>query len=102
MPTLQSRPNWSDKRRATVRRALLRSWQPGGAHYERFRKGEPDAPTLRKRALWDRKGQLAATLTVKGRTHKITHSKARIDSYEVNGIKGGRAKVGLYLGGLLP
>jgi hypothetical protein len=47
------------KRRAwreRQRQGLLRSWQPGGAHHERFRSGEADADTMRRRALDDARG----------------------------------------------
>jgi hypothetical protein len=46
--------------RENIRRGLRNSWQPGGAHHARFRCGEPDADTARRRALDDRRGTLYA------------------------------------------
>lgn len=65
-----------------MRNGLLRSWQPGGAHYKRFREGKADADTMRKRTLWDRKGK---TFTL---SFTLRHSPRRTDSYDV--LEGGR------------
>lgn len=62
-----------------------------------------DADTVRKRALWDRKGKGVEF----PRGLQILHSKRRSDSYDVliDGgcvLSGGRVKVGQYLASLLP
>lgn len=66
-----------------------------------------DADTVRYRALQDRKGKIAAFMTLKGAAYIIRHSKRRIDSYDavLNGTvvaTGGRSAIGLFLGSLLP
>jgi hypothetical protein len=83
-------------------RALKRSWQPGGAHYERFRNRPVDADTVRARALHDRMGSVAALPDV-----TIRHSLRRTDAYDVMQgnrvvVSGGRVVIGRYLASLLP
>ena len=52
--------NLSQKARGRIRRGLIRSWQPGGAHREMqlCRGLRSDADTARKRAQHDAKGRL--------------------------------------------
>lgn len=109
MPTFKSNRRYSAKRIEQMRNGLKRSWAPGGAHHKRFREGPADADTMRKRELWDRKGVRCVSFTSGGGvTYHIDHSCRRTDAYDVRGIgselvcSGGRAKVGLYLGSLLP
>lgn len=108
MPTFKSNRRYSAKRIERMRNGLKRSWEPGGAHHKRFREGPADADTMRKRELWDRKGVRCGSFTTGGVTYQIIHSGRRTDSYDVLGIgsepvcSGGRAKVGLFLGSLLP
>lgn len=103
---MQSKPRYSKAHIERMRNGLLRSWQPGGTHYEKMKGRPADADTVRKRALYDRKGTVAATLQVNGQTFTIRHSRNRTDQYDVEGYNsiacGGRVKVGLYLGSLLP
>lgn len=106
MPTSPSHTNWSAKRKASIRRALKRSWQPGGAHYERFRNRPVDADTVRKRALWDRKGLLAGWFSAGGKHYQIIHSRRRTDAFDVvlharTVFSGGRHAVGRFIAGLL-
>lgn len=95
-------PNYSRKRIERMRKGLIRSWQPGGSHFERFLNRPADADTIRKRTLWDRRG---TEITLPPLV--IRHSLRRTDSYDVliNGkvvCSGGRVLVGEYLGRLLP
>lgn len=106
---MQSSNKWSEKRKRTITKALKRSWSDGGAHREATTNQHIDADTARKRALWDRKGNAAATLALTGVQfpYFITYSHRRTDSYDVwNGgsvvCTGGKAKVGLFLGSKLP
>lgn len=68
---------------------------------------EPDADTLRWRALQDRKGELCATFTVlRGDTYTVRHSRRRTDAYDVTGggcrFTGGGHAVGRMLADMLP
>lgn len=108
---MQSHRRLSPRRKAAIVNGLKRSWQPGGTHYEKLKGRPADADTMRRRALEDRKGKPAATLfqgPVWDRVeYNLYHAKRRSDSYDVYvGTKlvctGGRAKVGLFLGSILP
>lgn len=57
-----------------IRRGLKRSWSEGGTHRERFKRGELDADTLRRRALFDRKGTHYATIAMNGQTYSVLWS----------------------------
>ncbi len=79
--------------------------------HEIMKNGEVDADTIRWRFLSDRKGKPAGALLFMVGESKdaatIIHSKRRHDAYDVllNGelvCSGGRAKVGIFLGSLLP
>jgi hypothetical protein len=83
-----------------------RGWE---IRHEIMKNGEVDADTLRWRHLNDRKGKRCASLCDPDFNVDVSihHSKRRSDSYDVfKGsdlvCSGGRAKVGLYLGSLLP
>lgn len=104
---MQSSHKWSAKRKATITKALKRSWSKGGAHRERVTNQKADADTMRQRALWDRKGTPVADIYIAGELYTILHSHRRTDSYDVKAAgrevcSGGKAKVGLFLGSLLP
>jgi hypothetical protein len=47
----------------SIRRGLRRSWTDG-THRQRQQQREPDADTMRNRALWDRKGSRFADITL--------------------------------------
>jgi hypothetical protein len=107
MLTFKSNRRLSPQRKASIFRGLKRSWAKGGAHHERFLNRHADADTMRKRALWDRKGAKITEIILAGHLHTIAHAQRRTDSYDVFlGDKivcsGGRAKVFLFLSSLLP
>jgi len=102
---MQSSRRLSPARKEAIKRGLRRSWKDG-AHAKRFYQQPADADTMRKRALWDRKGTLAGGFSAGGVEYAIYHSRRRTDAYDVKaGVRvvcsGGRAKVGLFLGALL-
>lgn len=106
MPTFKSRQIYSEKRKEAIRRGLRRSWKDG-AHHKRFHCQPVDADTIRKRALWDRKGEGIGAVALPTEAYQIRHSTRRTDSYDIylKGrlvCSGGKAKVGLFLGSLLP
>ncbi len=69
--------------RRQISDALRRSWQ-SGAHHARFHSGEPDADTLRKRALSDRRGSHYATVQMQGCTFTLLWStNGRTDQIDV-------------------
>lgn len=105
MHTLQSRRRLSLARKEAIKRGLRRSWKDG-AHAKRFHQKPADADTMRKRALWDRKGAQAGSFSAGGVEYAIMHSRRRTDAYDVKEgnrvvCSGGRVKVGLFLGALL-
>lgn len=76
---------------------------------KRVARGCKKATTPEERAwlaLHERKGKVAATLHVGPTPTQILHSTKRTDSYEVltprGYVRGGRGKIGLYLGSLMP